>query len=176
MGDSPIFVFDSSPLVARCRFSVGRRAVADIVLPGAHVQIPPAVYKEVVTQGGARPDALRAAALIASGHIRVGDAKAVSEALEDLQHYQLGQGETEALTLAARLGDGTVIVTDDFLALIVANRLGLSSQLFLDFVVGRAARGELPMAEAEQVVQVVSPRYPAGFVPHSLAMLRRLHP
>jgi predicted nucleic acid-binding protein len=64
----------------------------------------------------------------------------------------LGQGETEALTLAARLGDGAVVVTDDFLALIVANRLGLSCQLFLDFVVGRVVRSELPMTVAQQIV------------------------
>jgi hypothetical protein len=44
MADSPIFVFDSSPLVASCQFAVGRKAAADIVPPGAHVQIPPAVY------------------------------------------------------------------------------------------------------------------------------------
>ena len=35
------------------------------------------------------------------------------------------------------------MVTDDFLALIVANRLGVACQLFLDFVVGRATRSEL---------------------------------
>jgi hypothetical protein len=46
-----IFVFDSSPLVASCQFAVGRRAVADIALPGTHVQIPPAVYQEVVITG-----------------------------------------------------------------------------------------------------------------------------
>jgi hypothetical protein len=46
--------------------------------------------------------------------------------------------------------------------------------LFLDFMVGRAARGELTVTEAQHIVQAVSPRYPSGFVPHSLAMLRRL--
>ena len=93
---------------------------------------------------------------------------------EDLQHYQLGHGEQEALTLTARLGSSAVMVTDDFLALIVANRMGVSCQLFLDFVVGRATRGELPAMEAQHIVRAVSPRYPSGFVPHSLAMLRRL--
>ena len=78
--------------------------------------------------------------------------------------------------LTAHLGDGAVMVTDDFLALIVANRFGLSCQLFLDFVVGRVIRHELTVTEAQHVVQAVSPRYPAGFVPHSLAMLRRLQP
>jgi hypothetical protein len=69
----PSLLFGSSPLVASCRFAVGRRVVADIVLPGAHAQIPSAVYKEkeVVAQGGVRPDALRAAELSAGGHIRV---------------------------------------------------------------------------------------------------------
>jgi hypothetical protein len=44
------------------------------------------------------------------------------------------------------------MVTDDFLALIVANRLGLPCQLFLDFIIGRAMRGELKVAEAQQIV------------------------
>jgi predicted nucleic acid-binding protein len=168
------FVFDSSPFVASCQFVVGRRVVAKIALPGVDVQIPPAVYAELVTRVGARPDALKAADLITAGHIRVADTTAVSEVLEDLQHYQLGQGETEALTLTAGLSAVAVMVTDDFLALIVANRLGLTCQLFLDFVVGRAERGELTVTDAQQVVQAVSSRHPPGFVPHSLAMLRRL--
>jgi hypothetical protein len=46
--------------------------------------------------------------------------------------------------------------------------------LFLDFVVGRTERRELTVTEAQPVVQAVSSRYPAGFVPHSLALLRRL--
>jgi predicted nucleic acid-binding protein len=170
----PMFVFDSSPLVASRQFAVGRRVVAEIALAGADVRIPPAVFTEVVTRGGTRPDALIAAGLITSGYIRVVDGTEVGEPLEDLQHYQLGQGEQEALTLTARLGDSVVMVTDDFLALIVANRLGLSCQLFLDFVVGRVIRGELMVTEAQRIVQAVSPRYPLGFVPHSLAMLRRL--
>jgi predicted nucleic acid-binding protein len=169
-----IFVLDSSPLVASCQFAVGNRAVAEIALAGADVRIPPAVFAEVVTRGGSRPDALIAAGLISSGYIRVADASEVGEVLEDLHHYQLGYGEQEALTLTARLSDSVVIVTDDFLALIIANRLGLSCQLFLDFVVGRAKRGELTVTEAQSIVQAVSPRYPLGFVPHSLAMLGRL--
>src|SRR6516162_6021435 len=139
-----MFVFDSSPLVASCQFTVGGRAVAEIALADADVRIPPAVYVEVVTRGGSRPDALTAARLITAGYIRVVAATDVGEALEDLQHYQLGRGEQEALTLTTRLGNSAVMVTDDFLALIVANRLGVSCQLFLDFVVGRAIRGELP--------------------------------
>jgi predicted nucleic acid-binding protein len=130
--------------------------------------------EEVVTRGRAQPDALKAAELITACHIWVADDNLVSETPEDLQHYQLGHGEIEALALTTGLGESTVMVTDDFLALIVANRLGLLCQLFLDFIVRRAVRGELPVAEAQQVVQAVSPRYPAGFVPHSLAMLRRL--
>jgi len=168
------FVFDASPLVVSCQFAVGSRAVAEIALAGADVQIPPAVYTEVVIRGGARPDALTAARLIQTGQIRIVEATVIGPPLEDLQHYRLGQGESEALTLTARLGAGTVMVTDDFLALIIAHRLGTSCQLFLDFVIGRAARGELPLVEAQQVVHAVSSRYPVGFVPHSLAMLRRL--
>jgi predicted nucleic acid-binding protein len=98
----------------------------------------------------------------------------VGQALEDLQYYQLGHGEQEALTLTVRLGYSAAMVTDDFLALIIANRLGLSCQLFLDFVVGRVTRGELTAMESQAIVEAVSPRYPSGFVPHSLAMLGRI--
>jgi predicted nucleic acid-binding protein len=170
----PVFVFDSSPLVASCQFAVGGRAVADIALAGADVRIPPAVYTEVVTRGGSRPDARIASGLMNAGIIRVADATLMGHALEDLQHYQLGHGEQEALTLTMRLGYSAVMVTDDFLALIIANRMGLACQLFLDFVVGRATRGELTVTEAQSIVQAVSSRYPSGFVPHSLAMLMRL--
>jgi len=69
-----------------------------------------------------------------------------------------------------------LLVTDDFLALVVAHRLDLPSILFLDFVVGRARRGELRIGEAQQIVQAVRTRYPHGFVPHSLALLGRLTP
>jgi predicted nucleic acid-binding protein len=170
---SSVFVFDSSPLVASCQFAVGSRPVAEIALVGADVRIPPAVYAAVVTRGGSRPDARIAAGLITAGYIHVTDATVVGLALEDLQYYQLGLGEQEALTLTMRLGNSAVMVTDDFLALIVANRLSVSCQLFLDFVIGRATRGELTMTAAEAIVQAVSPRYPSGFVPHSLAMLRK---
>jgi len=148
--------------------------VAEIALVGADVRIPPAVYAEVVTRGGSRPDARLAAGLITAGYIHVTDATVVGLALEDLQYYQLGHGEQEALTLTMRLGNRAVIVTDDFLALIVASRLSVSCQLFLDFVIGRARRGELTVTESQAIVRAVSPRYPSGFVPHSLAMLRTL--
>jgi hypothetical protein len=171
---SAVFVFDSSPLVASCQFAVGSRSVAEIALAGADVRIPPAVYAEVVTRGGSRPDARIAAGLITAGYVRVTDAAVVGLALEGLQYYQLGLGKQEALTLTMRLGNSAVMVTDDFLALIVANWLSISCLLFLDFVVGRATRRELPATEAEAIVRAISSRYPSGFVPHSLAMLRNL--
>ena len=49
-------------------------------------------------------------------------------------------------------------------------RLGVSCQLFLAFVVGRATRTELIVVEAQNVVQAVSARYSSGFVLPSLAM------
>jgi hypothetical protein len=61
MAASTTFIFDASPLIASCQFAVGKRSVADIALSGATVQIPPAVYEEVITRDGTRPDALKAA-------------------------------------------------------------------------------------------------------------------
>src|SRR5437660_2370229 len=176
MAAFPVFVFDSSPLVASCQFAVGGISVAALAIAGAQVQSPPAVYDEVIVRGGARPDALEAARLVQTGQIHLANATSMGEELEDLQYYHLGEGEREALTLTAHVAADAVFVTDDFLALVVAHRLRLPSILFLDFVVERARRGALRVLEAQQIVQAVSPRYPQGFVPHSLALLGRLTP
>jgi predicted nucleic acid-binding protein len=171
---SPIFVFDSIPLVASCQFSIDSMSVAALAIAGARVQIPPAVYDEVITRGGVRPDALEAARLVREGQIFLADTASIGEELEDIHYYRLGRGEREALTLTAHVAPDAVLVTDDFLALVVAHRLGLPVIVFLDFIVGRVQRGELGVAEAQRMVQVVSTRYPQGFVPHSLALLGRL--
>ena len=68
------------------------------------------------------------------------------------------------LTLAACL-PAAVFVTDDFLALIVAHRLGVTAQLFLDFVIGRTRSGALPVPEAQQIVQAVNPAIPVALSP-----------
>ena len=66
---APLFVFDASPLVAGCQFAVGGQSVAAHGLTGTPVQIPPAVYTEVVTRGGTRPEAVEAARLVREGGI-----------------------------------------------------------------------------------------------------------
>jgi hypothetical protein len=85
------FVFDFSPLMASCQFAVGSHSVAEIALAAADVRIPPAVYAEVVTRGGSRPDARIAAGLINAGYIRVAEATLVGQALEDLM-LSIGAG------------------------------------------------------------------------------------
>ena len=78
---SPIFVFDSSPLVASCQFSVSGVSVAALAIAEAQVQIPPAVYDEVITRGGPRPDALEAARLVHAGQIHLADTTSMGEEL-----------------------------------------------------------------------------------------------
>lgn len=90
---APVFVFDSSPLVASCQFSVGGVSVAALAIAGAQVWIPPAVYTEIITRGGTRPDALEAARLVQAGQLHLADATRMGEELADLQDYHLGQGE-----------------------------------------------------------------------------------
>ena len=174
MVESALYVFDASPLVAGCQFHVAGESVASKALINVEAQIPPAVYEEVVTRGGNRPDALEAARLVQEGLLRLVEPVTGEDELDGLQYYQLGPGEREAMTLTARLAPRAVLVTDDFLALIVANRLGLASQLFLDFLIGRARRGELSIASVQLLVEAVESRYPRGFIPHSLALLGRL--
>jgi hypothetical protein len=173
---SSVFVFDSSPLIAGCTFGVGGSSVAELVLAGSQVWIPPAVYSEVIHRGGSRPDALEAQRLVNAGRIGLAGAADVGPELADLQYYSLGNGDKESLTLTARIQTDAVLVTDDFLILVVAARLGLSHRLFLDHIVAQAISGALSVPVAKQVVQALSPRYPHGFVPHSLAMLDKLGP
>src|SRR5438034_5433729 len=103
------FVFDASPLIAGCSFSVGAPSVAELVLGGCQISIPPAVYEEVVTRGGGRPDAREAARLVTSGRIQMADPSVVGAELAELQHYSLGAGDRQALTLAARFGVGATL-------------------------------------------------------------------
>lgn len=175
MTTSTPFVFDASPLITGCQFVLAGRSVAARVLLSTQAVIPPAVYTEVVTRGGTRPDALEAARLVRTGQLQVAAATQVTPLLADLQHYALGQGEQEAMTLAASFPEA-IMVTDDFLALIVAQRLGVTAQLFLDFLLRQVRHGALAITEAHQILQVVSPRYPRGFIPHTLAVIRRFEP
>ena len=92
MVTSPIFVFDSSPLVASCQFLVDGMSVAALVIAGAQVWIPPAVYNEVITRGGTRPDALEAARLVHAGQIHLADTTSMGEELEDSAVLPLGAG------------------------------------------------------------------------------------
>ena len=84
---------------------MGRRVVAEIALPGADVQIPPAVYAELVTRLGARPDALKAAELITAGHIRVAD----TTALQGRAHHHLAQACTAPDPLLGRGGQRCLV-------------------------------------------------------------------
>ena len=172
----PVFVFDASPLIAGCSFWFNGISVAELVLAGAQVWIPPAVHDEVVVRGGSRRDALEAARLIHQGQIRLATAAEVGVELPDLHHYSLGQGDKESLALTERLEPNALLVTDDFLALVLALRLGLPHQLFLDFIVSQAVNGGVSVLLAKQAVPALNPRYPRGFVPHALAMLDRLTP
>ena len=157
-----VFVFDSSPVIAGCSFQVAGSSVAELLLGGTDAWIPPAVYNEVVRSGGTRPDAVEAGRLVRKGQLRLADATDVGSELSDLQHYALGSGDKEAITLASRIPGGSTVVTDDFLVLIVAARLQLPHQLFLDFLVGQAERGIVSVALAKQAVQVLRPTLSKG--------------
>jgi hypothetical protein len=176
MSQDPAFVFDASPIIAGCSFRLGADSIAELVLVKCQIVVSPAVYDEVVTRGGARPDALEAGRLVTTGRIQVAAPATLGAELADLQYYALGAGDKESLTLTARLQPGVTLITDDFLVLVIAARLGLPHQLFLDFVVDQATRGSLTIAAAKHAVQAVGPRYPQGFVPHSLACLDRIVP
>ena len=91
-----------------------------------------------------------------------------------LEHYKLGPGEKEAITLCLeRPNEFGFLVTDDRLAYIVSRRCGIPTCLFLDLIIHPVEQDVWKRDFAEQVVQSVQVRFSGGFVPHTLKILER---
>ncbi|MDI6886828.1 MAG: hypothetical protein QMD22_10930, partial [archaeon] len=92
-----------------------------------------------------------------------------------LDRYKLGKGEMESIALGVEMGDEVdFIVTDDRLAYIVIDRMGLKKMLFLDLIVELVERRLLDLERARLIVHAIESRYPEGFIYHTLKILERV--
>jgi predicted nucleic acid-binding protein len=107
------------------------------------VIIPPAVWSEVIIDGGRRPGA----ADVASAAWIRRQAPAATALLARLVE-ELGAGEAEAIALASELGGATPVLLDDRKGRRIARELGLS-------VVGTA--GMLLAAKHSALIPLVRP-------------------
>lgn len=153
--NAPLAVLaDAGPLMALGKLN-RLDLLADLY---GQVQIPRAVYTEVVTQGLARgaPDALT---IRLFWQQQVWPVVEVAPAI--LAAYKppviLGPGETEVLALAQSMSDPLVLL-DDEVARAEARRLNLRSRGTLGVLVQAYRRGYLSFAQIDLLLQEIAAR------------------
>jgi len=116
----PITVSDSSTLIHLA--GIGRldllRQFYDTLL------IPPAVHREVITEGGIRPPALLAAQAVSDGWIQVAT-EPLPEAVTLQKDGKLDPGESEAIALLLARGSDGILLMDEAHGRSVAKQRGL---------------------------------------------------
>lgn len=167
-------VFDTPALITGCQFEVRSQPVIEHLLTFCNIIVPAAVQIEAVIAGKRYLDAGVAGGLIVAGRIQLEDISLPDGNV--LEHYKLGAGEKEAIALCLeKMRRREVIdflVTDDRLAYIVADRLRVQKLLLVDLLVELVERKVMDNLLAEEIVQAIRPRYPVGFIIHTLKILR----
>ena len=166
-------VFDAGPLITACKFESQEKLVIDHLLPACCIVIAPSVEEEVAVLGAAYPDGVAAGERIAQGVIKVVPVTARRWA-QHLADYALGDGEKDSIELCGQAGEADALVTDDYLAFIVATRLGLKAWMLPDLALELAERGGLTAEAAGAILDVIRPRYRVGMIEHSLVRLQEV--
>jgi predicted nucleic acid-binding protein len=91
-----------------------------------------------------------------------------------LAGYALGDGEKDSIELCGQVEDVEALVTDDYLAFVVATRLGLKAWMLPNLVLELTEGGNLTIEVAEAILKMVHPRYHAGVIEHSLVRLQEV--
>jgi predicted nucleic acid-binding protein len=125
------------------------------------------VEEEVAVLGAGYPDGVAAGERIAQGAIQVVPV-VTRKWTPHLADYALGEGEKDSIELCGQ------VATDDYLAFVVATRLGLKAWMLPDLVLQLTERGSLAVEAAMAILNVIRPRYRVGVVEHSLARLREV--
>ncbi len=165
-------IFDTNALITTCKFYVREAAVIKYIAGICEIIISRSVYEELISAGERYPDAVAAKELIRKGKIEV--RKVLFWDYDVLNRYKLGKGEKESIVLAVEMGDEVdFIVTDDRLAYIVMDRMGIKKMLFLDYIVELVERRLMDLKCAESIINAIESRYPEGFMYHTLKILER---
>jgi predicted nucleic acid-binding protein len=166
-------VFDAGPLITACKFEVFGKLVIDHLLAECRVIIAPSVEEEVAVLGAAYPDGVAAGERIARSEVQVVPV-AGQKWERHLKVYALGKGEQDSIALCGQLQDVEALIMDDYLAFLVAARLGLKVWMLPDLIVQLAERKCLTRDQAVEILQAIRPRYRRGVVEHSLEGLREV--
>jgi uncharacterized protein len=147
-----VVVSNSSPLIYLA-------ALSDLELRPSRfgeIQIPPAVWKEVVEQGGGFPIQEAARQAIAKGWLRVSPLQTPAEPIR-IAGSKLHQGETEVIRLGEQLR-ADVLLIDDRRAVIQARAQGFLVALTVAIYLEAKRRGTIRNVK-EKVDQLRAARF-----------------
>jgi predicted nucleic acid-binding protein len=166
-------IFDAGPLITACKFESQGKLAIDHLLSGCCIVIAPRVEEEVAVLGADYPDGVVAGERIAQGTIQVVPIMARKWA-QHLADYALGDGEKDSIELCSQVEGVKALVTDDYLAFVVATRLGLKAWMLPDLVFELTEGESLAVEAAKAILNVIRPRYRAGVIEHSLVRLQEV--
>ena len=165
-------IFDTNALITSCKFYVHGLPVIKYIAERCEIIISHSVNEEVVSAGGRYPNAVVAKELIREG--KIGVRRPPFWDYNVLDHYNLGKGEKESIVLTVEMGDEMdFIVTDDRLAYVVIDRMGIKKLLFLDLIVELVERTLMDLELARSIIDAIESRYPEAFIYHTLKILER---
>lgn len=168
----PKLIFDTNALITSCKFYVHGLPLIRHIAESCEIIISHSVNEEVVSAGERYSNAVVAQELAREGRIKVRSVSFWDYGV--LDRYKLGKGEKESIALGVEMGDEVdFIVTDDRLAYIVIDRMGMKKVLFLDLIVELVDRRLLDLERARLIVNATESRYPQGFIYHTLKILER---
>ncbi|MFQ6071661.1 MAG: hypothetical protein ACE5KT_03030 [Methanosarcinales archaeon] len=86
--------------------------------------------------------------------------------------YWIATNWERGISIAVEMGDEVdFIVTDDRLAYIVIDRMGIKKVLFLDLIIELVERSFMDLELAKSIINVIESRYHEGFIYHTLKIL-----
>ena len=138
--------------------------------------VPKAVYEEVVNPEtiGKFPDAKILNVMVAQGHIEV-----VSAATQDPDRQPpvtLGSGEWEAIRLVWRLGEGTILATDDGKAIKACRYLNLPFIISPKIATELYRQGQVERSAAKAAIEKmrIEGRYTPDIIAEALLRLEEI--
>jgi predicted nucleic acid-binding protein len=165
-------IFDAGPLITACKFKTQGKLVIDHLTNKCQIIIPPSVEEEVAILGANYADGIVAGERIARGEIQVSSLTKYQWE-QYFSNYHLGKGEKDSIELC-RQTDSGILITDDYLAFIVAVRLGLKTRMLPDLVSDLAEINKLTLETATSIIKNIRPRYQVGIIEHNLLRLKEM--
>ncbi len=165
-------IFDTCSLITVSKFKVDDRLILDRLLEIVDIHIPEKVYLEATQGYNKFQDAKEIKLRVDSRKIQVHEVKYEKALFRELDYYNIGLGEKEIILLFQTNKEFDYVIIDDLLACVICKRFKVDYLLLLDLIALCAQKNLLPHKEAIQMIEAIKSRYDAGFVHHTISMLK----